>query len=234
VVGRSLVLVLVAGCGRLGFDFVESPPPPGDGSAEPETGFRLACGFAKITKISDGFPLDDAAADVAASAVAAGCATAPAIRRVSQDDPGILDPTTDRLLLPPDELVVIGGGDGPQRAMQYLLERETPITWSTTSSPDTLTVRERGTNRIIAMDTFDNDHDFALVFVAAEPIGDTRILSVQGMTAPGTTAAAAWFARMIAPNIQMLDDVWAVVEWRDSDGVNGVSDGDSFTVIESG
>lgn len=225
-------LVLLAACGRLAFE-----DTPDDAGLEPDadegggSAFRDLCGFGRMTIVENGIALDDGVGAVLADAVAARCATSPMTRTVSQDDPGILDPATDRPLLAPDDLAVIGGGDGPHRAIAYLLRGDTPVIWSGSS---TATYRERATGRVIATGPTSATHDYALVMVVTEPIGGARILSAQGMTGNGTVAAGYWFQTALAPGIATNGATWTLVEWTNADGDPAPSAGDSFVVIAAG
>jgi len=217
--------LVLLGCGRLDF---AAGPDAGDVAGAT---FRSLCGFAQVTVVQNGLPIDEAAGTTLASAVADGCGVTPAVRVVSQDTPGILDPATDRPLIAADDLVVIGGGDGPNRAIAYLLQSDTPVIWSGSSFA---TYKERRSGRTIVQGAVSDGHDFALVMVVAEPIGGDLVLSASGMTASGTTAAAYWFATQIAPAITADAHGWELVEWTDADADPAPSAGDTFTVIETG
>lgn len=232
MVGRIAPLVMVAACGRLGFEAEPSSDAATDGDLGAEKTLRALCQFTKLTVIENGLSVDDLAGDRTADALAAGCTSSPSRRAVSQDSPGILDPVTDRPLLPADDLAVIGGGDGPHRAIAYLLEGDTPLVWS--GGGASATIRERATDRVIAGGGVSAQHDYAFIMLVVEPIGGGRILSVQGFTAAGTEVAGDWFAREVAPTIASNRDAWIVIEWDDSDGVAGPSSADTYSVLESG
>ena len=216
----SLVLV---GCGRVGFGAGQD--------ADPATAqaFSGLCTFTRATVIENGLTVDDGAGGALAAAVGSGCGSAPTLRTVSQDSPGILDPATDRPLLA-DDLAIIGGGDGPNRAIAYLLAADTPVIWSGSS---VATYTERRTGRVITQGRV-RVRDYAVVMVVTEPIGGGRILSASGMVGNGTRAAARWFATQIAPGIGNATDGWAVVEWTNTDADPAPSAGDSYDVIGSG
>jgi hypothetical protein len=219
------LLVAVAACGRVAFDPIGADAEDGANDA-----LRTLCTFSKVTIVRDDIAVDDGVGATLAAALANGCGTAPATRTVSQDDPGILD-ADGRPLLARDDLAVIGGGDGPQRAIAYLLARDTPVVWTGTSP---VTFREQATGRIIVTGPTSPSHDFALVMVVAEPIGGVRVLSASGLGDNGTIAAGQWFENQIAPTITTNTDTWTLVEWTDTDGNSAPSAGDQFTVIESG
>ena len=230
MLGR-LVPVLLVACGRLGFD---EQPTPGDGGPEPaRPEFRALCGYAPLTVIENGVQLDDTVAGALLEAVRAGCASDAPSRTVSQDAPGVLDPVSDRPLLAAGELGVIGGGDGPNRAIAYLLRADTPVTWTTTMNGFT-TFRERATGRVIVEGPTSNQHDYAFVMVIAEPVGGGHVLSAQGIVANGTIVAGNYFAARIAPSLATNLDAWTIVEWTDSDMTPGPSDGDDLVLVESG
>lgn len=230
----SWLLLLAAACGRLDFDEVPGGSVVND--AGPDAGstsiaFRDLCAFDRLTVIENGLAVDDQVGAGLAAAVAVGCAKTPTTRTVDQDDPGILDPSTDRPLIAPDDLVILGGGDGPHRALAYLLDADTPVIWSGGS---TATYTNRATGELIVMGPTSSSHDYALLMIVTEPIGGGRILSASGMQANGTKAAGYWFANVLAPAIATDADVWTLVEWTDSDGAAGPTAGDTFTVLASG
>jgi hypothetical protein len=224
---RWFVLLLpILGCGRARFDEISDVKLDTTAS-----GFRGLCGFARLTVIQNGLTVDDTVGAMLASSMASGCHTSPAVTTVSQGSPGILDPTTGRPLMAPDDLVVIGGGDGPNRAIAYLLAADTPVTWSGSSQA---TYKERATGRTLAMGPTSASHDYALVMVVSEPIGGTKILSASGMQVNGTRAAAYWFTTQIAPSLATDQDVWTLVEWSNADADPTPSAGDTFVVVASG
>jgi len=224
--GSRLAWIVLAGCGRLAFDPVDDPPST-------ETTFRDLCRFDQVVVIENGLSVDDQVGNSAAAALASGCGATPVTRRVAQDDPGILDPGTGRPLIAADELVVIGGGDGPNRAIAYLLAADTPLVWS--DANNLATIRERATDRrIVADGPFSSSHDYAMVMVIEEPIGGGRVLSAQGLTANGTSAAGSWFATAIAPQVTSSTARWEVIEWTDTDGTPGVTAGDTLVLVDTG
>ena len=219
---------LIGGCGRLGFD----PVGADDAAVAHRFELRDLCGFATQTIVTDAIAVDDmAGADMAAS-LANACPALPDARTVSQDDPGILDPTTNRPLLAPDDLAVIAGGDGPQRGLAYLLQADTPVVWSSTASTATFT--DRATGQLIAQGPLSNSHDYPLVMVVAEPTGGTHVLSASGIVANGTVAAGYYFDKTIAPAVATFALSWMLLEWTDTDGNGTPSQGDTFTVVGSG
>jgi hypothetical protein len=222
------VALLSTACGRIGFDGTVAV----DAAVEPEPAFRTLCDLAKVTVVANGIPADDAAGQSMQVALGDGCANAPIVRFVSQDDPGVLDPATDRLLLPADELAIIGGGDGPNRALRYLLESNIPpVLWEGSS---TATFRERATGRVIATGPVTATHDFALLMVIVDPQSGARVLSGQGLATQGTVASALWFENMLAPSIESNTALWSLVDWTDTDGDAGASAGDTFFEVASG
>jgi hypothetical protein len=222
-----LVLGLISGCGRIGFDL------PGEDAGAGRFELRDLCAFARQTVVTDGeIPDDQTGADMA-SALDSACPALPAARTVSQDDPGILDPITNRPVIAADDLAVLGGGDGPQRGLAYLLQDDTPVAWSSTASTATFT--ERATGRVLVADgPLSPTHDYPLLMVVVEPIGGTHVLSASGMEVRGTIAAGFWFATRIAPVLATVDTVWVLLDWTNADADPDPSAGDTFTVIASG
>ncbi|MBS1124004.1 MAG: hypothetical protein H6Q90_6232 [Deltaproteobacteria bacterium] len=229
-VSRSVTVggfVLLVGCGRLAFD----PEPVATDGALSQSGFRQLCAFTRVTVIENGLQVDDLVGASLSASLSSRCPVAPITRTVSQGAPGILDPTSGRPLLAVDDLAIIGGGDGPHRAIAYLLRSDTPVTWTGSSIA---TFRERATGRTIVTGPVSDSHDYALVMVVAEPIGGGRTLSASGMAGNGTRAAGYWFANEVAPTIAANELGWTLVEWTNADGDPGPTVGDTFVVIESG
>jgi hypothetical protein len=218
VVRAGIIAVVLAGCGRFGFE------PAVDGV--PRFGFRDLCAFERLTVVKDDVPNDDAVGAAILNVLGERCGVQ--TRTVSQDQAGILDPATDRLLLGRDELAILAGGDGPHRAVAYLLMADTPVTWE---GDDVATYRERATGRTLAVGPVSATHDYALVMIVDEPVSGTRALSVSGMNAVGTVAAGYWFRERVGTD---EDGAWILVEWTEADAEAGPSDGDTWIVVGSG
>jgi hypothetical protein len=223
----GMAAVALAGCGRIAFD---SPPEDG-ATGVAASGLHALCAFTQRTVIDNGLTVDDGVGALLDASLSTGCSNAPITRTVSQDDPGVLDPVTGRPLVAANDLVVIGGGDGPNHAIAYLLRDDTPVTWSSSPTPN---YRERATGRTLAMGPVTDAHDYALVMVVVEPIGGSRILSASGMNVNGTLAAGYWFQHEIAPAITTDDEMWTLVEWTNADSDPTPSAGDTFVVLASG
>lgn len=228
------LLGVLGGCGRLGFDDVihAGRDATADADVEPSSPtFANLCSFSRYTIIENGIAEDDAVGAMLSSTLSAGCGTAATTGTVSQRDPGVLDPDSGRPLVGSDELVILGGGDGPHRALAYLLRSDTPVVWSGTSPA---TFSERASGRMLVDGPTSSDHDFALLMVVAEPIGGTRALSASGIGVNGTIAASRWFATEIAPTIATSSLSWLLIEWTNGDADPRPSDGDSYVIIGSG
>lgn len=225
-----------SGCGRIGYDELNANDggQPRDAmgldAAQAALSFRRACDLSTHVIIENGISVDDSAGNQLSQAVGLGCNASITTRVVSQDDASEVDMNTGRPLVPANELIILGGGDGPHRVVRYLLDMDTPLKWG--GSP--IVITERATDRIIAQGTTDSANDFLLIQVIEEPIGGTISLSAQGLQANGTTAAVLYFENT---SNQWLGDStlrWLVIQWRDSDGTAGPSDDDTFDLIESG
>jgi len=226
---RAVLALLLCACGRLGFDATTTDgAATGDGI--PRASFGGLCSFDKHTVISDGLADDQATGTTLSTRLAQGCSTSPVVRTVEQDSAGVLA-TNGRPTIPNVELACIGGGEGPNRAIAYLLAGDTPLTW-TSGSP--ITIRERATNRVIVTGPTTQSHDYAFLMVVVDPIGGVHVLSAQGATSNGTLAAGYWFANVMAPAIKSDTRTWIVVEWTNADGESLPSAGDTFTVLGSG
>lgn len=189
------------------------------------------CTFDKLVVIDNGLDADLKVALAAVDDVTTGCAHGFAMRTAAQSAPGVLD-ADGRPLIPADELIVIGGGDGPNRAIAYLLANDTPITW--TNGGTTATIIERATGSTIVDSAISATHDYVMVMVVRESIGNTLTLSMQGARTEGTRAAGLWFARDGTDGLTRARDGWAVIEWFDDDGTPGASLPDTMTVIAHG
>jgi len=218
-----------AGCGRIGFDALDGSPGAADGATDTDSFARL-CDFDAHVIIEDGIALDDDVGLSFSQAVATGCGKQITRRSVSQDDASMVDTGTGRPLTPTDELIVLGGGDGPHAVVRYLLQTDTPLRW--TGPPATITARATG--RVIAQGTTSDTNDFVILQVVREPVGGTLSISGQGYSGEGTIAAGLYLEQTVAPQIGDQSAQWIVVEWTDTDGVAGASPDDSYTLIESG
>jgi hypothetical protein len=281
-VALASLVMLITGCGRLGYalleqqtdpagdpfagdgdgdlDGVEGVPPEagagdgdgagdgvgdGDGDAAEDAGvdaatpepeartFAEVCDFDALAVIQDGDLIDDASGVVLRSALAARCLDLGGARTVSQDDPGILDATSGRLLLGPAELALVAGGPAKQRALTYLDERALSPIVRADAGPSTYELLESATGRVVLSvpaSTITLSHEYAVVMMAHEPLSDTTMFSVYGFESMGTLAGASWFSSALIDE----DKEWYVVEWTDSDGDGEPGAGDTFTVIASG
>ena len=235
---RGLVCVIASifflpGCGRIGFDAVDGAPPKDAKESDANPGvlsFARLCDFSSHVIIESSIDVDNTVGRALAETVKAECAPSTTIRTASQDDPLVVDIDTGRPVTAPQELILLGGGDGPHDVVRYLLEKDTPLRWG--GSPVTIT--ERATSRVIAQGATDSTSDFILLQVIEEPMGGTTSFSAQGLQANGTIAAALYFENSIGQWIAQEDVSWVVLRWTDSDRVNGASVDDSYMIIESG
>ena len=218
-------LLLLAGCGRVAFE------PLADDGGGSGFGFRSLCSYVRVLEIQDLIPADDAAGDAATGALISACNNNPPVMVLSQDAPGVLDPQTDRPLLAPDMVAVIGGGNGPQRAIAYLRANGSPVIW-TDNSP--ITITERSTGDVVVTGEVSATHDYPILFAAPEPISGGAVLSVQGSVAEGTQAAGLWLMTAIEPQLATDPHAWIVGEWTDTDATAGPSAGDTYKLLATG
>jgi hypothetical protein len=225
--GRRLAFAAaIASCGRIDFAPLDGSPDSGPGP----NSFGGLCRFDQITLIQDGNSIDDNVAAMIFAGLRAGCQTNPAMRTVTQNDPGVLDPTTNRPLLQPGELGIMGGGDSSQRGLAYLLQNDTPLVWA----PIEDTFTQRATGAIVSTRTgADSKHDYGAVMVVYEPISGAYLVSGQGAIGVGTTVSGVWFQDQLAPMLRSDVNQWYVVFWSDSDATPGPSAGDTFTIVAS-
>ena len=224
--------LLTFGCGRIDYDSSPSVEDAGGYDAAPEliNSFSRICQLEAHVIIENGIAVDDDVGRALSDAVQVGCGSAITRRTVSQDDSSAVDTDSGRPLVPANELVVLGGGDGPHRVVRYLLQADTPLIW-TGGSP--LIISERATGRVIAQGPTDSTADFLLLQVIHEPISDTLSVSAQGIHEEGTRAAIIYLEETIVPSIISERASWFVVRWTDT-GADGATADDSFLLIDSG
>lgn len=227
------VVVALAACGRVGFDTTshgQDGGVTGDGAtAAPQ--LASLCGFDHAVALGDGVDLDVSVSKQLVDAVGTACASHLGNRSEAQGRPGVLD-DSGRPLGDPRELIVSGGGDGPNREIAYLLASgDSPLVWSGT---DLGVISVRRTGAQVVTGPISSHHDYAFLQVIAEPIGGTTTLSAQGFASGGTEAAAVYFAEHVAVGLASDADGWVVVEWTDADGDGVASSADTFAEIASG
>jgi hypothetical protein len=226
---------VTTGDGSLGSD---APRPTGDAVAIPPgapAAIRDLCAVAQLTAIRGGYAPDDAMANGVAQALAATCTPAPATRNVSQDDPGVLDPMSDRPLLAIDDVGIVGGGDAFQRVLGYLLMSDTPLMVDETAARVRL---YRRTDNLLVFDqpksAFNMSHDFAMIMLTYEPIGQASVLSLAGYTSQGSLAAGQWFTSTALPSLASRTERWYILDWLDGNSDLTVNAGDTFTIVAMG
>jgi hypothetical protein len=217
---RRVALIALVGCGRVGFDAAD-------------VAFSDACRYPKLAIVRDGLAVDDAAAVPLPQAILDGCNRSATVRTVSQDDPGILDPATDRPLLPPDELGVLVGGTAPQHALHYLQLADTPLVITDTAGEVIVTSRDNRTIVDVPFSSLGPSHDITVVMYVCAAANGVCVVSVAGEQAIGTRAGAYYLTTVLAPALPP-DRTWFVLDWKDGDGDLAPSAGDTFTVIGAG
>jgi hypothetical protein len=241
-----IILCVLAAC-RFGFDVRGAEidaPATSDGSAQSDVielppgapaAMSELCMSTRLTVIRGGSAADDSMATNVAQQLAASCAQPPATRTVSQDDAGILEPTSNRPLLAVDDLGVMGGGDLSQRALTYLLINDTPITVSETAARLRLYQRSNGMLLLDqAKSGLNMSHDVAMIMLTYEPIGSASVLSLTGATGQGTLAAGYWFTNELVPTISTATQRWYVLDWVDGNSDMTPNAPDTYTVVAMG
>ena len=185
--------------------------------------------------LNDGNVVDDYVGGRMQLALGTQCGGGQAQRTLSQDAPGILDPTTNRPLLGSEDLAVLGGGEAKQRANAYFVA--TPA-WPLVPTNDLIGVTwtERATGTVVLQAPFlalSSTHDYGLVVLARDPSGAT-VLTGYGVGAPGTLAAGFLFETVIAPAMQTDGRSWYVFEWTNGDSDDNPTPGDTLTILGSG
>jgi hypothetical protein len=242
----ALALLGLAACGRLGFDAAGHDKPEPDAASDGARidasdaaitvppAFDRLCAYQAFTVIDDANAVDDATGMQLATATRAGCATMAAITATSQDAAGVLDPMTNRPLIGPSALGMVGGGSTNQRVIGYLAIADTPVVENTAGSRTRLIVRATGVTALdVGPGTYNSTHDVGYVQLTLEPISGTRIVSAIGRSATATTAIGVWFAANV-PMILASAGTWFVIDWQDTDITAGPSPGDRFTIVSAG
>lgn len=233
-----MLAVWLVGCGRLAFDpAADAAGAPGaDAFACPPGTFCELCAVSIITVIHDGDNNDDAGGDAMATAVAQACSTSVTIVNVSQNDPGVLDPTTKRPLLPAGSLGVMCGGPAVQLGLQYLdLQGETPVVFEYTTSDVLLRQRSTGNAVLdIPQSALSQSHDLGIVHVSHESTTGAMFLSVAGLAAQGTITTAALFVSQLAGGAATDTLAWYAIDWLDQDADTWPSGPDTVSILASG
>src|SRR5262245_5047142 len=216
-----VAMIALAGCGRFGFE------------VDHAVSFSDVCGYPKLAIVRDGVAVDDAGAVPLPGAILNGCRSSAAVRTVSQDDPGILDPASDRPLLPPDELGLLVGGTAPQHALHYLQIADTPVVVDDSSANMIITSRDSRTIVNVPLSSLGPSHDIIVVMYVCAAANNACVVSVAGEHAIGTRAGAYYLTTVLAPALPS-DHTWYVIEWRDGNGDLAPSAGDSFNVVGAG
>jgi hypothetical protein len=230
---RAGVLLLCLAACRFHFDAL--PDGATDVANPIPGGLNELCKARTMTAIRGGAIFDDMLAITIANQLAATCPLVPAVREVSQDDPGVLDPTTNRPLLTSKDLAVIGGGEFFQRAIGYLIIADTPLILE--EMPARVRIIERATNTVLldrAPSSFSNTHDVGIVELVHEPIGGSSVLSFQARVSEGTIAMGYWFSNIQLPQLATTTQRWFVIEWTSTDTDPAPSAGDSYAIVAMG
>jgi hypothetical protein len=201
-----------------------------DGAAGPVSAaptFANLCHFPGTVVVTDGSTIDDSAGAAMRAAVLGTCLGF-GMRTVSQDAAGVLDATTDRPLLGPDELVVMAGSLEAQRGLAYIDAHDAPVVRRDGAN---LELVEASSGRVVlsvSTSSVNLTHDYALLMMSDEPVSRTTVLSSSGFGELGTLAGARWLSENSVDGSKR----WVLIEWRANDP--GDNADDSYLVVASG
>lgn len=238
----SLLLAIpAAGCGLVGFDAATSPSdagadgaPDGTVTAPPDV-LAHVCGYQNVTVILDGDAVDERVGAELAASISSGCATAPTVRSLDQNTPGLLDPVTHAPLLGPNDLGVFGGDVFYQLVMRYLVVSLSPIITSEAGGRYSVTRRDTGATLVdVPLDAITATHDFGVVQIIHDPATESTLVTANGHFFGGTLAASYFFTTSIAPTLTTSTRGFYVIEWTNMDADPEPSAGDTITLITRG
>lgn len=225
-------MALLTGCGRVAFDARADAAPDGTPGPGPSS-FAALCNAMRLTLIFDGNNVDDPQATAAGMTITQSCGTSPVTTTVSQNDAGVLEPTTQEPLLPPTEVGILGGGFVVQRGLGYLRTNDSPLVVGGPGGFVTIDVRATGV-RVVDLGPISGTHDYAIIQVIVDANTGTRYLSLFGPGGEGTIVAGRWFSTTFAPMLATDRNSWYVIEWADADSSGSVTAGDTIQVVGSG
>lgn len=207
---------------------VDDPPPP-------PTQLAHVCGYTSATAILNGEPTDDYVAGALASAIESGCGHALTLRSLSQDTPGLLDPTTHAPLLGASDLGLIGGDSYYHDAMIYLQASLTPLRSVDDGTRYRVTRRSTGQTHLdVLLTSITATHDYATIQIVHDPSTSSTVVVTYGYYYRGTLAGAYYFTNHVAPQIATETRGFFLLEWTNADGNADPSAGDTYTLLTTG
>lgn len=193
------------------------------------------CGFENVTVILDGDAVDERVGAELAASIGSGCSTAPTVRSLDQNTPGLLDPTTHAPLLGPNDLGVFGGDVFYQLVMRYLVVSLSPLITSEAGGRYTVVRRDTGATLVdVPLEEITATHDFGVIQIIHDPATDSTLVTANGHFFGGTLSASYFFTTVVAPTLTSQARGFYVIEWTNTDADPEPSAGDVITVIAQG
>ena len=189
-----------------------------------------------VRVVLDGQAIDDEAGKSIGAALAGACGSAVTLVIGATSDAGVFDVITGEPLRT-GELLVMGGGAYTQKPVAWLEDHSfIPVVDTSTASELRYTQRDGGVVCTFPLTTISLTHDVFVVELATAPSGSV-VLSAAGYFGPGTTAAAWYVVKRMAPSLASQTKGWYVVEWTDNlnGGTVGLPDElDTWALLASG
>jgi len=189
-----------------------------------------------VRVVLNGQAIDDEAGKSIGAALAGACGSAVTLVIGATSDAGVFDVITGEPLRT-GELLVMGGGAYTQKPVAWLEDHSfIPVVDTSTASELRYTQRDGGVVCTFPLTTISLTHDVFVVELATAPSGSV-VLSAAGYFGPGTTAAAWYVVKRMAPSLASQTKGWYVVEWTDNlnGGTVGLPDElDTWALLASG
>jgi hypothetical protein len=198
--------------------------------------FQNICSDPSATVLVDATTVDgDAGVQIASILLDGGCATAPAVRFVTDAvDAGVLD-SSGKPLVGGSELLIAAGGPFVQPVVYYLEQGASPVFHTGTATDHVLILRADGGVLVDAgVSTLGASHDFFVLELVREPTNGSLTLVAYGFAGPGTPAGVWYLGNVVLPDASTYPQTWFVVEWTDTNNDGIPNAGDTFGLIASG
>lgn len=197
------------------------------------------CKNYKGAVVLDGQSGDDAESAILLPELENGCSPAPAMRFVSQDTPGVLNPWTGQPVAGGNDVLVTIGSAYSNRLVRYLeTNRIAPVYQVYIPEPvETFEFRRSGTDALLvttAVATETDTEGYFLIEAVRDPASGTLVVVAYGYWAGGTAAAAWFLANVMLPDLSNFTDTWYIYRWENANVDLRPDAGDTFTPINSG
>jgi hypothetical protein len=163
------------------------------------------------------------ARDIAA-ALKTDCSPSPTVTEELQNSQDALNITTGHPVSGGGTLLVVAGGPFFQNLEGYFEQSSSPLYYMEVGDTEQTKIqqfvsRASGQAVVSRSKSADNlSHDFFIIQFMRDAGSGSLVLNEQGFWQSGTTAAAFYFANVIAPAFSSYDKAWYAYEWTDADG----------------